>query len=154
MRKAFDWKRSRISMLEVEAVPQSCILYVLTVLSFGLRSLLFVESFDLRRSNQYNLVRVIPSCFHIVKMCLCQVSLLSRCSPRYLTSFWGVAHCLFERFFSCCECDVDRFASVNELRTAVFCVHDTAESGASEEHAVSETLEDCAVSCPRKRLSS
>jgi hypothetical protein len=23
--KAFDWKRSRISMLEVEAVPQSCI---------------------------------------------------------------------------------------------------------------------------------
>jgi hypothetical protein len=31
---------------------------------------------------------VIPSCF--VKMCLCQVSLLSRCSPRYLTSSsWG-----------------------------------------------------------------
>jgi hypothetical protein len=26
MRKAFDWKRSRISVLEVEAVPQSCIL--------------------------------------------------------------------------------------------------------------------------------
>jgi hypothetical protein len=25
MRKAFDCKRSRISMLEVEAVPQSCI---------------------------------------------------------------------------------------------------------------------------------
>jgi hypothetical protein len=25
MRKAFDWKRSRISMFEVEAVPQSCI---------------------------------------------------------------------------------------------------------------------------------
>jgi hypothetical protein len=25
MRKAFDWKRSRISMLEVEAVPQTCI---------------------------------------------------------------------------------------------------------------------------------
>jgi hypothetical protein len=24
MRKAFDWERSRISMLEVEAVPQSC----------------------------------------------------------------------------------------------------------------------------------
>jgi hypothetical protein len=23
--KAFDWKRSRISMLEVEAMPQSCI---------------------------------------------------------------------------------------------------------------------------------
>jgi hypothetical protein len=26
MHKAFDWKRSRISVLEVEAVPQSCIL--------------------------------------------------------------------------------------------------------------------------------
>jgi hypothetical protein len=25
MRKAFDWKHSRISMLEVEAMPQSCI---------------------------------------------------------------------------------------------------------------------------------
>jgi hypothetical protein len=25
MRKALDWKRSRISMSEVEAVPQSCI---------------------------------------------------------------------------------------------------------------------------------
>jgi hypothetical protein len=25
MRKAFDWKSSRINMLEVEAVPQSCI---------------------------------------------------------------------------------------------------------------------------------
>jgi hypothetical protein len=25
MREAFDWNRSRISMLEVEAVPQSCI---------------------------------------------------------------------------------------------------------------------------------
>jgi hypothetical protein len=25
MRKSFDWKRSRISMLEVEAVPQSCV---------------------------------------------------------------------------------------------------------------------------------
>jgi hypothetical protein len=25
VRKAFDWKHSRISMLEVDAVPQSCI---------------------------------------------------------------------------------------------------------------------------------
>jgi hypothetical protein len=24
MHKAFDWKRSMISMLEVEAIPQSC----------------------------------------------------------------------------------------------------------------------------------
>jgi hypothetical protein len=35
---------------------------------------------------EYILVKAIPSCFHLVKMCLCQVSLLSRCSPRYLTS--------------------------------------------------------------------
>jgi hypothetical protein len=34
-------------------------------------------------------VRVIPSCFRFAEMCLCQVSLLSRCSPRYLTSSWG-----------------------------------------------------------------
>jgi hypothetical protein len=26
MRKVFDWKRSRMSMFEVEAIPQSCIL--------------------------------------------------------------------------------------------------------------------------------
>jgi hypothetical protein len=39
---------------------------------------------------QYILVRAIPSCFRLKKMCLCQVSLLSRCSPRYLTSsVWG-----------------------------------------------------------------
>jgi hypothetical protein len=35
-------------------------------------------------------VRVRPSCFLLVKMCLCQVSLLSRWRPRYLTSSdWG-----------------------------------------------------------------
>jgi hypothetical protein len=51
-----------------------------------MRSLLLAESFDLRPSNQYILVRVIPCCFCFAKMCLCQVSLLSRCSPRYLTS--------------------------------------------------------------------
>jgi hypothetical protein len=28
MRKAFDWKHCRMSMLEVEAVPHSCIPYV------------------------------------------------------------------------------------------------------------------------------
>jgi hypothetical protein len=54
-----------------------------------MRSLLLVESFDLRSSNQKILVRVIPSYFRFAKMCLCQVSLLSRCSPRYLTSSWG-----------------------------------------------------------------
>jgi hypothetical protein len=39
---------------------------------------------------------VIPSCFHFVKMCLCQACLLSRCSPRYLTSSWGISRCLYE----------------------------------------------------------
>jgi hypothetical protein len=50
MRKAFDWKRSRISMLEVEAVPQSCIPQVQIGLSVVLymRSLLLVVSFNLR----------------------------------------------------------------------------------------------------------
>jgi hypothetical protein len=48
-----------------------------------MRSLLFIESFDLHPGNQYILVKVIPSCFRFVKMCLCQVSVLSRCSPRY-----------------------------------------------------------------------
>jgi hypothetical protein len=49
MRKAFDWERSRISMLEVEAVPQSCIPLVQIGLSIILymRSLLLVESLDL-----------------------------------------------------------------------------------------------------------
>jgi hypothetical protein len=55
MRKAFDWKRSRISMLEVKAVPQTCIPYVQIGLSIVLymRSLLLVDSFDFRPSNQY-----------------------------------------------------------------------------------------------------
>jgi hypothetical protein len=55
-----------------------------------MRSLLLVESFDFRPSNQYILVRLIPSCFRFAKMCLCQVSLLSLCRPRYLiSSSWG-----------------------------------------------------------------
>jgi hypothetical protein len=72
MRKAFDWKRSRISMLEVEAVPQiglSIVLYM--------RSLLLVESFNLRPSNQCILVRVIPSYFRFAKICLRQVSAIA-----------------------------------------------------------------------------
>jgi hypothetical protein len=56
-------------------------------LSITYEKFVAVESFNLRLSSQYSLARVIPS-FHFVKMCLCQVSLLSRCSPRYLTS-WG-----------------------------------------------------------------
>jgi hypothetical protein len=51
--------------------------------------LLLVESFDLRPSNHYILMRVIANCFHFAKMCLCQVCLLSSCSPKYLTSSRG-----------------------------------------------------------------
>jgi hypothetical protein len=51
-----------------------------------MRSLLLVESFDLRPSNQHIFVRVIPSCFRFAEMCFCHVSLLSSCSPKYLTS--------------------------------------------------------------------
>jgi hypothetical protein len=60
-----------------------------------MRSLLFVEGFEWRPSSQYILVRVIPRCFRFAKMCSCQVSLLSRCSPRDLTSSWRVAHSLY-----------------------------------------------------------
>jgi hypothetical protein len=55
---------------------------------------MFVESFDLSPSNQYILVRVIPSCFCFTKMCLCQASLLSRLvRDTRLLLFGGVAHC-------------------------------------------------------------
>jgi hypothetical protein len=57
-----------------------------------MRSLLFVESFDLRPNYQYILLKAIPSCFRLVKICLCQVSLLSRCSPRYLTNHTLLSH--------------------------------------------------------------
>jgi hypothetical protein len=50
-----------------------------------MRSLSLVERFDLCPSNQYILVRVIPSCFRFAEMYLCQISLPSGCSPRYLT---------------------------------------------------------------------
>jgi hypothetical protein len=81
-------------------------------------SLLLVESFDFRPSNQYILVRVIPSCFRFAKMCLCQVSLLSRGSPRYfISSSWG--SCIlfiwtrgWVRFSSCSECYVDRLGFI------------------------------------------
>jgi hypothetical protein len=48
-----------------------------------MKSLFLVESCDLCLSSQYILVRVIPSCFHFVKICLCLVSLLSMCSLRF-----------------------------------------------------------------------
>jgi hypothetical protein len=77
MRKTFNCKSSRISMLEVrKPVPE---LYSLNADWFEycfryIRWFLLVESFDLRLSNQYILVLVIPSCFCFAIMCLCQVS--------------------------------------------------------------------------------
>jgi hypothetical protein len=83
-----------------------------------MRSFLLVESFDLSPSNQCILVRAIPSSFRLAKMCLCQVSFLSMCSPRYLTSSLGELHVVYMdregvSFFSCGECDVDRHDSVS-----------------------------------------
>jgi hypothetical protein len=98
MRKAFDWKCSRFyRMLEIEDVPQSCIPYVQVGLSIisCMRSYLLVGRFDLSPSKQYILVRVIPSCFRFAKVPLCQASLLSRCSPRYLTSSYCGSFTLF-----------------------------------------------------------
>jgi hypothetical protein len=56
-----------------------------------MRSLLLIESLDLRLSNQYILVRESPSCLHLEKMCVCQVRRRSRWNPMYLTWFsWGI----------------------------------------------------------------
>jgi hypothetical protein len=81
-----------------------------------MRSLLLVESFDFRPSNQYILVRVIPSCFRFAKMCLWQVSLLSRCKPKYLDIFLGELHTVYlDRgacFSSCSECYADRLGFI------------------------------------------
>jgi hypothetical protein len=52
-----------------------------------MRSLLLVESLDLRPSNQYILMGEIPSCLRFAKMCVCQVGRRSRWSPRYFTWF-------------------------------------------------------------------
>jgi hypothetical protein len=53
---------------------------IITYLTTRKAHLIFTIHFDF--------VRVIPSCFRFAKMCLCQVSLLSRCSPRDLISSW------------------------------------------------------------------
>jgi hypothetical protein len=84
-----------------------------------MRSLLLVERFDLRPSNQYVLVRVIPNCFRFAKMCLWQISLLSWCSPRYVTSSRGSCMLFMwtgeggTRFSSYGECNVDQLGSVS-----------------------------------------
>jgi hypothetical protein len=64
--------------------------------SFGLEAFKNLDVRDRSRSPELyavgpdSLVRVIPRCFRLAKMCLCHVSRLSRCKPRYLTSSaWG-----------------------------------------------------------------
>jgi hypothetical protein len=55
-----------------------------------IRTLLLEESFGLHPNKRYTLVRAISSYFRFAKMCLCQLRVLARCSPKYLTSsFWG-----------------------------------------------------------------
>jgi hypothetical protein len=77
-----------------------------------------VESFDFRPSYKCILVRAISSYLRFAKTCFCQVNLLSRYSPRYLTSSWG-SYTLFIWtggrffFFSHSECDVDQLGSVS-----------------------------------------
>jgi hypothetical protein len=74
----WKWKPYPRVVFQVQ-IGLSIILYM--------RSLFLVGSCDLRLSSQYILVSEIPSCFHFAKMCLCQVSLLSRYSLRFLTFF-------------------------------------------------------------------
>jgi hypothetical protein len=121
MRKAFDWNVLEFLCWKWKQYPRvvfrkSRLVWVWFYI-WGVCCLW--KSFDLRPSNQYSLVRVIPSCFHFAKMCLCQVSLLSRCSPRYLTSSWGSCTLFIwtgegggQRFSSCSECYVDRIGSI------------------------------------------
>jgi hypothetical protein len=60
---------SRMSLLEVEAVPQSIPeVHIGLSIVLCMKSLSLVESFDLLPSNQYILVRMMPSCFHFMKM--------------------------------------------------------------------------------------
>jgi hypothetical protein len=79
MRRAFDWKCSRITVSEIGLIIALC-----------MRSLLRVESFHLLLNNQYILMMVTPSYVRFAKICLCQVSLLSKYSLKYLKcSTWG-----------------------------------------------------------------
>jgi hypothetical protein len=69
-----------------------------------------IESFDLWLSSEYILVRVTPSCFHFAKICLCQVSLLLKCSPRYDVIFLTKLNVVYvdrwTRVFVGCESDL------------------------------------------------
>jgi hypothetical protein len=63
-RKILDWKRSRISMFEVEAAPHSF------SIALYMRNLLLEKNFDYHLCSQCVLVSVIPSSFCFVNMYL------------------------------------------------------------------------------------
>jgi hypothetical protein len=93
MHKAFDWKRSRTSLLEVEAIPQSSFgwLVGLSIVLYK-RSLFLVESCDLRPSSQYILVRVFPFCENVLVPDKCPVKV----QPEILDIFFlGELHIVY-----------------------------------------------------------
>jgi hypothetical protein len=71
---------------------------------FVQRSLLSIDSVDLLLSSQCICFAFMLSCFRLVLMCFAHVGLLSRCIPRYFTSFsWGrstlpIGYVLLDRF--------------------------------------------------------
>ena len=72
-------------MLELLAVPQMVMPYV----QMGFRIFLYIsnfssDSFDFLPMIQYMRWSCNPSCFLLVNMCFCYVSLQSRWIPRYL----------------------------------------------------------------------
>jgi hypothetical protein len=101
-------------LLDVEAVVP----WVQIGLSIALykRSLFFVESFDLRPSNQYILVRVITSCFfkNVIVPGESPVKVQSEILDFF---FLGVLHIVYKnrgaRLFSCCDRNMDGLASVS-----------------------------------------
>jgi hypothetical protein len=80
-----------------------------------MRNLLLVESLDLCPSNQYVLVRVIPTCFRFAKMCLCQ-EFPVKVQPEILILFLGELRVDYmdwwARFSSYGESAMDRLRSI------------------------------------------
>jgi prepilin signal peptidase PulO-like enzyme (type II secretory pathway) len=84
------WKHSRISMFEVEALPQSCIPYIQIGLIIAMykRSSLLVENSELRPSSQHILVSV--PVVSILQICVWPGKSPVKVSRRQLTSLsWG-----------------------------------------------------------------
>lgn len=88
-RSVLDWNLCRISILEFEAVPHSWIPYVQMglIIHLYINSLFSSERGDLELIRDLNLFSCISRAFLLVCICFFHVSLLSRCIPRYFTSF-------------------------------------------------------------------